>query len=363
MKVSSKNAVIVIYDDSPPSKGDSSGGDSGKGQEVINISPVPPPPPDDDDSNNGEDEGTQIGDIKISPEDVGKLKEAINKLHDTEKEWNVGETVNGEDIPSETGIPPSQHEQILRRNIEKRRTIEEEKPKTIQDIFKTGSGNAEVLLQLHKPLTDWKRILKRYFNEYGKKSRESHPNRRFASRGGVLGGIPGRSKIKSALSNILIVIDTSGSMSPEEIVLITSEVGNIMKSVSIKKYDIMLWDDSAYKVINVKSGRIPLKITDIHVGGNNIQAFFDGLEEYKLNPKLIIFFTDGQWGNMQTSTKFANGGKNFIWAHLYTGSPSSFKNNPYIFGTSDGKGGTDNIPFGKILPLDFRKFINDLKNK
>ena len=66
---------------------------------------------------------------------------------------------------------------------------------------------------------------------------------------------------------------------------------------------------------------------------------------------------------MQTSTKFANGGKNFIWAHLYSGNPSSLKNAPYVFGTSDGKGGTDNKPFGKILPLDFRKFINELKNK
>ena len=362
MKVSSKNAVAVIYNDSPSSQ-DNGSGDSGKGQEVINLAPAPVPPPPPDDSNNGEDEGTQIGDIKISPEDVDKLKEAINKLHDTEKEWNVGETVSGEDISNETGVTTDEYKETLKRNIEKRRTIEEEKPETIQDMFKTGSGNGEALLQLHKPLINWKRILKKYFNEYGKKSRESYPNRRFASRGGTLGGIPGRSKITSALSNILIVIDTSGSMSPEEIVLITSEVGNIMKSVSIKKYDIMLWDHEAYKVINVKDGKIPLKITDIRSGGNNIQAFFDGLEEYKLNPKLIIFFTDGQWGNMQTSTKFANGGKNFIWAHLYSGNPRSNANDSSVFGTSDGKGGTDNIPFGKILPLDFRKFINELKNK
>lgn len=356
MKVLSNNAVVVIYDDSPPHKGDIGSGGSGEAQEVINLAPVSPPLPED-----GNGEGVQIGDMKISPEDVDKLKEAINNLHKTEKEWNVGETVNGEDTSEASGKSTEEHKQAIRDNIEKRRKLEEEKPDNIKDMFKGGSGKGEVLLKLHKPLLNWKKILRKYFNEFGGKTRDVHPNRRFAGRGGNLRGIPGQVKKTSALSNILIVIDTSGSMSPEEIVLITSEIGNIMKSVSIKKYDIMLWDHEAYKVINVKDGRIPLKITDIRSGGNNIDEFFKGLKKYKLNPNLVIFFTDGHWGGMQTSTKYANNGKNFIWAHL--GDDPMLRNSTGEFGTVDGKSGVENIPFGKVLTLDFKKFINSLRNK
>ena len=110
MKVSSNNAVKVIYNTSQSKP--SQGGDSGEGDEVINL--APPNEGDESDDGSGEDsKGTQIGDMKISPEDVDKLKEAINKLHDTEKNWNVGETVSGEDISNETGVTTDEYLESL----------------------------------------------------------------------------------------------------------------------------------------------------------------------------------------------------------------------------------------------------------
>jgi len=363
MKISKENAVKIVYE--PSQGGGGSGGDGGpitrdaNGNPAINIAPP------------GE---MDAGEPQELSEADAALAEAIGKLIENEKDWNKGETSsnlekegstegNEGDYKDGEATQPSKSDisQKQSENIEKRRRREEEKQGTMKDMFKGGSGSGEVMIERSKSLVNWKRILRRYINSVSKKTNQVYPNRRFAGRGGDFRGIPGRRKQKDAISDMLIVYDTSGSMSPDEIMLIASEISNIMNENNIKDYNIMLWDHEAYRLIEVKGGKSDFKIGDIRSGWNNIDTFFEGLEKYNLNPSLVIFFSDGLWNGMPTSTKYANRGKNFLWAWLYGDYPEKHYDSPTVFGTVDGNGGPNNIPFGKVIPLNFNKFMKDIK--
>lgn len=117
------------------------------------------------------------------------------------------------------------------------------------------------------------------------------PSRRWVSRGVYM-----PSAISESVEEIVIGIDTSGSISENELRRFLSEIHTACVSVSPKKVHIIYWD-AAVASHEEYEGEAVQNLTDSTKprggGGTDIGAFFNHINKCKLDPACVIVFTDG----------------------------------------------------------------------
>ena len=139
---------------------------------------------------------------------------------------------------------------------------------------------------------DWRRILRHFFNSRIKinKSRTMRvPNRKRGQTGSTKVYMPGHLKTNGI--DVIVAIDTSGSMGMKEFKSFMAEMEGIIKqteaTVRLIQIDTRVVDDQAYrrgawKNIQMKGG-----------GGTDFNHFFEYIDNKKYKPNAIVFFTDG----------------------------------------------------------------------
>lgn len=139
------------------------------------------------------------------------------------------------------------------------------------------------LFEEHTPVIDWKAYFRRFMGlsskVYTKKTRRK-PNKRFIENPAL--------KIKPK-KNVLCAIDTSGSVSDDDLMEFFNEIHHIYKTgihVTIVECDAAISNVYQYK------GTIPEKVTGR--GGTNFQPVIDYLEEHKKDYNVCVYLTDGE---------------------------------------------------------------------
>ncbi len=170
------------------------------------------------------------------------------------------------------------------------------------------AGVQRLLDELKKPVMNWKRMLRRYIMQTMSYDYSfNRPNKALFSDGWTL---PGFRSPQEQL-DLVIAVDTSGSISEEQLSEFASEMDGIMKS--FPAYNILVWcfdgaviEDS---FITIKKIASEGKFEDIkkfaeHAaggGGTNFEVNWDFMKEKKIKPKLFLFLTDGYpyggWGD------------------------------------------------------------------
>ncbi|MDP2684763.1 MAG: VWA-like domain-containing protein, partial [bacterium] len=153
---------------------------------------------------------------------------------------------------------------------------------------KLPGGFESLIDDLLQPKLPWKNLLSRFiqstiYDDY----RIMPPHRNHVYRGIYL-----PSEFGEALE-IAVALDTSGSISDEELTIFISEVLGICKITNNFKIHYYAADARvAEKRIIGTYDTIPNKFPGR--GGTDFRPVFDDIEENNINPSVLVYFTDGE---------------------------------------------------------------------
>ena len=179
-----------------------------------------------------------------------------------------------------------------------------------EKLEKTGKGRGLIpsemkdyidqLFEVVEPVIDWKSYLRRFNSMstmiFTKKTRRK-PNRRFGD-GPAL-------KIKQK-KRTLVAIDTSGSVSKEDLIEFFNEIHHIYKSGTY--IDIVECDAKIHRVYEYKGDREDISVCGR--GGTDFEPVMVYLAEHKNEYANLIYLTDGECVCPATTPK-----KPVLWVH------------------------------------------------
>ena len=150
----------------------------------------------------------------------------------------------------------------------------------------------EINILKHDARLPWKRLLKRYLMESEMDDTSyDHPERKYLHMDMILPGA-GVESIKSNLDNIWAFIDTSGSISEEEMNKFISQLYDICRQFD-SSMNIGFWDTVMHEVYTNVSKKDIAKCTTSYNGGTDVYAVYDYLEYNKIDPRVMLILTDG----------------------------------------------------------------------
>jgi len=95
--------------------------------------------------------------------------------------------------------------------------------------------------------------------------------------------------------DIVVAVDTSGSISQKELTEFLSEILTISKSFSVMRMTIIVCDCEIKNVYELDNNDFDLNKIKIHgYGGTDFRPVFRWIEKNKPTTKLLIYFTDGE---------------------------------------------------------------------
>lgn len=292
--------------------------------------PPPPPPPGDDNPwdeeppegkrGKGGGEGGPVG--PIGPGGVGQG--------------------NGEiaDAPANPIITQNKAADVTDLGKEWEKSTKEEMKRSASSI----PGGLKVLLDdmFSKPLVNWKRLLKRYVTKMSSRTDYFLPHKRLLGSGDVMWG---SKKSFKGFESMIVICDTSGSISDDELNQFVSETFDIMKSFKPKETYLIWCDATVYTPVDVLKGtkdKWKLNKADGR-GGTDFRPPFAWIQENILGKKKIgpvIFFTDGY--------PTGNGG----WPELGQYGIDKYKSNVFWVIVSTKRPNEDiKVPFGTKIDL------------
>jgi predicted metal-dependent peptidase len=170
---------------------------------------------------------------------------------------------------------------------------------------KTGSGGDRNLDELLQPQVDWREVLREFVqttcagNDY---STWRRPNRRYMG-----AGIYMPSGISEQVGELVVAIDTSGSIGSVALTAFLSEVKSICDTVHPDKVRLLYWDtkvcqDEAYD--RYELDKLVTSTKPAGGGGTSVECVPEYMQQQGINPQAVIVLTDGHlyggWGTWNT---------------------------------------------------------------
>ena len=172
---------------------------------------------------------------------------------------------------------------------------------------KTGSGGDRDLVELLKPQIDWREVLREFVTTTCTGSDYStwqRPNRRYISAGVYM-----PSGISESIGELVIAIDTSGSIGQPELSRFLTEVKEICDTVHPEKVRLLYWDtqvcgDEKYEMHELDD---LIKSTKPKGGGGTmVECVPEHITKEGIKPQACIILTDGylggSWGKWSCPT-------------------------------------------------------------
>lgn len=147
-------------------------------------------------------------------------------------------------------------------------------------------------LKSTEPVVDWRKELKKFFDQTFKSMEWILPNKRYLAGGDIMYG---RKQVgEDTLKTIVAAVDTSSSISKPQIKLFIKEVMGLVKKFDADKTIIIYCSDDIDNIDIVKKGGDP-DFTKIASTGGNRRGFippFQWVEKNKINPSVFVYLTD-----------------------------------------------------------------------
>jgi hypothetical protein len=157
-------------------------------------------------------------------------------------------------------------------------------------------------IKTNKPKVNWKKELKKFFDQIANKYDIVLPNRRLLAGGDI---VYGRKRVgKDTLRTLVLPVDTSSSISKDQIKVFLEEVWRLSTTLDIDQAIIIYCSDDIDSIDIVKKGQKP-DLTKIASTGGNAKGFlppFHWLQNPKIfpvkeitgkiDPTVVIYLTD-----------------------------------------------------------------------
>jgi predicted metal-dependent peptidase len=149
---------------------------------------------------------------------------------------------------------------------------------------------ASRLEKMRRPEIPWAEYLTRYFDAHAQDDYDARkPDRRYTGEDIFLPTL-----YSECMGEIVIAIDTSGSVYGELFQKFMSEVDDVLARLRPSKTTILQCDTSITDVREYNSGdRIGVDFQMKGGGGTDFRPVFDWVEKSNVNPRVLVFFTDG----------------------------------------------------------------------
>ena len=151
--------------------------------------------------------------------------------------------------------------------------------------YKLDSEITRTLEELLNPKLDWRILLQNFMNDFSQEDYSySRPNRRYQPKYYL------PSRYSTSISTVTVAVDTSVSVSQEEIQEYLTEIQSIRDTFNIEHLTVLGCD---YKLRNVIEVSPDQSLLDIKLTGGSWTKFSPVFEYLKLNPPtVLIYFTD-----------------------------------------------------------------------
>lgn len=141
---------------------------------------------------------------------------------------------------------------------------------------------------IHVP-TPWYQILEKYVTERIRTDYTwTRPNRRYSGLGLYLPSIDGK-----GMGTIPIIVDTSGSISTQELTAFASHVSTIMEACQPKEVHVIYVDSGVSRVDVYEPHDLPLKLDPAGGGGTDMRVGVEWAEKNLPDSPVMIMLTDG----------------------------------------------------------------------
>ena len=166
---------------------------------------------------------------------------------------------------------------------------------------KAGGGGNRGFDDLLKVQVDWREVLREFVsntcvgNDYATYAR---PNRRLLSQGVYM-----PSGISETIEELVLALDTSGSIGQREITVMLTEAASILETVKPNKVRVLYWGsdvvrDEVYEMHELDQMIASTKPRD--GGGTDVRCVTEYMRENQISPSAVIVLTDGYlyggWG-------------------------------------------------------------------
>jgi predicted metal-dependent peptidase len=251
---------------------------------------------------------------------LNQLANNVNDFNDLEKE-EVKDLINkiGETEEERKGIKEALKDKILIDKLNKSLN-EEEKKQLIRDIERKiiqgyvlakqkgeGLGAIEKLIEhLFKKVRDWKKVLREEVLSEIKGdwtySKISDLLQTLHIAGfKEVGNLPSLDNTYS-IPNLIIAIDTSGSISDEEYKGFLNEVYSIFKSVNLNSCEVLLFEYEVVKTLKMNGNYYKI-LNELKkrkgYGGTRLKSVFEYYKKRNTNNTILIVLTDGYFGEIE----------------------------------------------------------------
>ena len=179
---------------------------------------------------------------------------------------------------------------------EERRQIKDEiREALLQAAQATGAGNLpagvkRLIKDLTKPVVNWRELLEQQIQSTVKDDFSwMRPNRRSWHLDAVMPGMKPGTQI-----DVCVAIDTSGSISEQDLKDFLSEVKGIMESYDEYRVRVITWDTEVYNPEEFTSDNMAdiAEYVPGGGGGTDPHCVWEWLKENDIEPKKLIMFTD-----------------------------------------------------------------------
>lgn len=166
---------------------------------------------------------------------------------------------------------------------------------------KGAGGLGRDMEDLLTPTVDWREVLREFVKSTcaGKdKSSWRRPNRRFLGSGTYMPTL-----VSETVGNIVVAVDTSGSVGREEFREFMSEVKSIADDVKPSRVDMLYWDGEVDKHEEYEQHEVANLIDATRPmggGGTDPDCVPKYMASKGMHPECVVMFTDGyvpNWGN------------------------------------------------------------------
>jgi len=193
------------------------------------------------------------------------------------------------------------------QSIAEKNRMEEEWELNIQEAIKNAEAAGKIPIGLEsliesigKPQINWRAALRRFFTIYSKRDFSwSKVKRRLISQNIYLPSLHSED-----LDNLVIGIDTSGSVSDEELALFSDEINSILMGFNAT-VTVIYCDSEVQAVETFETDELPRTLSDEFPGrgGTTLTPIFEQVEKLNLDPSCMVYLTDGGiWDNPPAPT-------------------------------------------------------------
>lgn len=161
----------------------------------------------------------------------------------------------------------------------------------------TDASLTSVINKFLKPVLPWEKLLNRFFTQLSKEDYSwRKPNRRYQDM-----YLPSLDNVENKLDHIAFFIDTSGSISDNQLKRFNSEVKYIHDTYRPEKLTVIQFDTKITNILNYSADDKVKKVSCYGRGGTDLSEVYDYICKNK--PTASVIFTD-LWCTMMPPVKY-----------------------------------------------------------